>query len=367
MATTIVVPLDGSALAERALPYAKELARPRGGRLVLVRAALARTLPGLDPTDAQVSVTALAERELESVADRLRAEGLMADAHVYYDEAARAILDAADAQHAAVVVMSTHGRSGPGRFIYGSVADRVLRGTRLPTLLVPATCERPWPTDGPLHVLVPLDSSEFAEEALAHVIALTGDRDVVLHLLYVVEPPTPLLTYGSYVPVFDPGPELARARYYLEVVARRFPPGRLVPMIDTIVGEPVLAICAAARNYRADLIALATHGRGGLARLLLGSVATGVLQRASVPVLLIRPTAVQAAATATTAPAVETAAPPVLVALSPPELAIVQQALEAVLRDAEQEAGARVGAAAGAQCAGELLARLKQAETVATP
>ena len=73
--------------------------------------------------------------------------------------------------------MSTHGRSAPGRWVYGSVADRVLRRASVPALLVPANCERQWPADGPLHVLVPLDGSDFAQEALTQAVRWPrGDR-----------------------------------------------------------------------------------------------------------------------------------------------------------------------------------------------
>ena len=126
-----------------------------------------------------------------------------------------------------------------------------------------------------------------------------------------------------------------------------------------------LEISAAARAHGAHLIALATHGRGGLSRFLLGSVAGGVLQRASVPLLLVRPSAVQQAAAASSAAAAEPGTRSIAVTLSPHEVAIVEQGLEALLRDAEQEAGARVRAAVGAQDVSDLLAQLKQVEPMA--
>ena len=136
MYSTVVVPLDGSALAERAVPYATQLVRHGGARLVLVRAALAHTVPGVDPTDTQVAVTECAERELETAAKHLRGQGLSVETHVYYGEAAWAIADVAERQSAELLVMSTHGRGGLGRWVYGSVADKVLRGADVPVLLV---------------------------------------------------------------------------------------------------------------------------------------------------------------------------------------------------------------------------------------
>jgi nucleotide-binding universal stress UspA family protein len=178
MYSTVVVPLDGSALAERALPYATQLVRHGGARLVLVRAALAHTVPGVDPTDAQLAATECAERELETTAERLRDQGLSVETHVYYGEAAWAITDVAERQSAELLVMSTHGRGGLGRWVYGSVAQQVLRKATVPILLVSAACERPWPAEGPIHILVPLDGSAFAEEALgsARQLASTSPR-----------------------------------------------------------------------------------------------------------------------------------------------------------------------------------------------
>ena len=88
MITTILVPLDGSDLAERALPYATALAKAADGRLILVRVAQARVLPGIDPGPAQLAATERAESELRGVAEQLRAYGIDADPHVYYDEPA---------------------------------------------------------------------------------------------------------------------------------------------------------------------------------------------------------------------------------------------------------------------------------------
>src|SRR5215211_1800857 len=118
MLKAIVTPLDGSALSERALVYTTVLARGTQGRVVLVRAVFARTLPGVDPTEAQVSVRRDAEAYLDAIAERLRMGGIEAESHVYYDDAAEAILDAARVQHADLIVMSTHGRAGLGRWVY---------------------------------------------------------------------------------------------------------------------------------------------------------------------------------------------------------------------------------------------------------
>ncbi|MGH7301941.1 MAG: universal stress protein [Candidatus Rokuibacteriota bacterium] len=137
---TILVPLDGSPLAESALLKAVALVTDNHGTtLIILRAAEAGTLPGVDPTDAQVAAVREAEQYLEFVAARLRDEGVpLVRTSVWYGAAAPAIVEAAGVANADLIVMSTHGRSGLGRLILGSVAESVLRGSRTPILLLRA-------------------------------------------------------------------------------------------------------------------------------------------------------------------------------------------------------------------------------------
>lgn len=140
----VLVPLDGSPLAEMALPTAIELLRDSpDATLVLLRAAEATTLPGVDPTDAQVAVVREAEEYLEGVATRLRNEGLpRVITSVWFSRAAEAIVEAARVRGVDLIVMSTQGRSGLRRIVFGSVAESVLRGTQTPILLVSAAGAR---------------------------------------------------------------------------------------------------------------------------------------------------------------------------------------------------------------------------------
>ncbi len=135
--TTILIPLDGSEMAEAAITEARQLARPDGSRLVLVRAANAFTLPGNDAIDAQLYALQDAESYLDAVKRRLEAEGVHGvETHVWYGTAAAAIVEAAALYKADLIVMTTHGRGGLGRLVFGSVAESVLRGTTAPILLV---------------------------------------------------------------------------------------------------------------------------------------------------------------------------------------------------------------------------------------
>jgi nucleotide-binding universal stress UspA family protein len=135
--TTILVPLDGSTLAEAALPRAVELARAAEARLLLLRAAEAHTLPGLDPTAAQIQVVEDADTYLTDVAERVSTLGVRnIDTSVWYGAPATAILEATRLRKPDLIVMTTHGRSGLERLIFGSVAETVLRSTTTPILLV---------------------------------------------------------------------------------------------------------------------------------------------------------------------------------------------------------------------------------------
>ena len=139
----VLVPLDGSPLAESAIATAVEMARPSGATLLLVRATEARTFPGVDPTDAQVEAVRDAEGYLTGVAERLGRQGVSGvETSVWYGPAAASIVEAARVRKADLIVMTTHGRGGLGRLVMGSVAESVLRGTTTPILLL-RTAEAP--------------------------------------------------------------------------------------------------------------------------------------------------------------------------------------------------------------------------------
>ena len=138
-AKTILIPLDGSEMAEAAIDEARQLAGPETA-LMLVRAVNAVALPGTDMIDAQVRAVQEAQSYLDELKDRLEQEGARrVDARVWYGPAAATIVEATRLYGADLIVMSTHGRSGLGRVVFGSVAESVLRGTAVPILLVRPT------------------------------------------------------------------------------------------------------------------------------------------------------------------------------------------------------------------------------------
>jgi nucleotide-binding universal stress UspA family protein len=296
MLETILVPLDGSALAERALPYATRLARAAGGRLVLVRATGARPAAG----GTRVAPAAEAEDYLRTA--RAGLYELAPDrigAVVYGGDAAEAVLAEVRLRRAGLIVMATHGRGGLGRALYGSVADAVLRHAPAPVLLVPAACERRWPParppgaepGPPRRVLVPLDGSDLAEEALAPAGALAAALGAGLLLAQAV--PFPVVASGSSQEdasdAGGPDAEVGAAWRYLEEVAAPLRAAGREVEVRVEAGMVVPTLARIERELDVEGVAMATHGRSGLARAVLGSVATEVLHRTTAPVLLVRP------------------------------------------------------------------------------
>lgn len=144
----ILVPLDGSALAETALPTAVQLVKEQGASLSLMRAVEAWGATR-DLVEAEISVIREAEQYLAKLADLLRANGCThVKTSVWYGAPARSVIDAAEAQKADLIVMTSHGRSGISRLIMGSVAESVLRGTTTPILLLRAASAGVFPPDG---------------------------------------------------------------------------------------------------------------------------------------------------------------------------------------------------------------------------
>jgi nucleotide-binding universal stress UspA family protein len=287
----ILLPLDGSRRSERALPYAAGLAKVFGSELALLHD---ETI-GLRGDDVPASADALGR--ITDLVHALQNMGLLVWSGVVHGPAAEAILRAADDAQADLIVMSTHGRSGLGRWLYGSVADEVFRRTTLPIVLISAACERRWKIEGPFRLLVPLDGSPFAEAALGLAGEVADVLGAELVLLRVVEPADGFAALEtSHLPAHSQR-ELDEAQAYLESAASS--PGMAGRTITRhiVAGDPAAKIAAVARGEDVDLIVMATHGSGGLTRLTMGSVATSVLHRAATPMLLVRSVAAHPSST----------------------------------------------------------------------
>ena len=192
-----------------------------------------------------------------------------------------------------MLVLTTHGRSGLTRTLLGSVADEVVRRAAGPVLLLPGAAPTDWlerPPEG-RRVLVTLDGSPLAEEVLGPACALAAALDAELLLVRVVLPLMPeYMAAQAVVGRIEPEDSLVEAQGYLEAVAQHLRAYGVRVETHALLGSPIPTVVQLAQTSRADAIAMATHGRGGAARLVFGSVATGVLQRTAVPLLVLRPT-----------------------------------------------------------------------------
>lgn len=137
----ILVPLDGSAVSEQILPEVERLTMSANATISLLRVALAHTIPGVDPTEAELAVVREAEDYLTAIAERLGQKGLQVDTHVRYGHDADEILDHCDQYDIDLIAMSTHGRSGVKRWMLGSVAEKIIRHATKPILLVRSKAE----------------------------------------------------------------------------------------------------------------------------------------------------------------------------------------------------------------------------------
>lgn len=307
MNRTVLVPLDESSWSEHALPPAAMIARSSGAivRLVSVYVPIVSIYAGGYDLGSVPVVDQSWNAERREQANAY----LMAQAHTLGTEfdvpATAGILDGpvveALAEHITLispelVVMTTHGRGGLARLWLGSVADGLVRHSTVPILLVRPHegASEPGSAQPFKHILAPLDGSELAEQILEPALRLGKSMQAAYTLVQVVEP---LMVHG-----YSPLGQLAEvgeqattamcdeAKQYLERVAERLRAEDVVVSTRVILADhPASAILHDAREHGADLIALATHGRGGLVRLLIGSVADKVLRGADSPVLLYRP------------------------------------------------------------------------------
>lgn len=284
----ILLPLDGSDLAEQAAPVAAEVARRAGVPLRLLHVHVPLTaepiyVEGLPVMDEHMRPVRRAHEQayMEKALARLT-HGVNASMEILDGPVASALADHARASGADLIVMTTHGRGGLERSWLGSVADELVRVSPVPLLLI-----RPEPgtvTGAFRRILVPLDGSALAEAILEHVIRLgrlEPGSEVIL--LDVVQPITSdvWLSYAALAPsetMSVTERQEQGAREYLEDIARRLEVAGLRARPRVVAAANVAAaILEVAHTEQVDLVSLATHGRSGFARLALGSVTDKVV------------------------------------------------------------------------------------------
>lgn len=303
----VLVPLDGSELAEVVIPYAEELA----GRLDLELFLLHVCEPHRSESQfmCQSYVEHVAEiaktqsREIQAKTGSPKGSKVVeARSEVVTGHPAEEIINYANKNDVDLILMATHGRSGVRRWMLGSVADKVLRVSQWPIWLVRAAIPEEivrdeWPRRT---MLVPLDGSKLAESVLPHVEALAKQRGTELVnvvLLSVFEEPPVNADYPEASMNLTWNEHVKRIREYFKQEAERYLMGvqkRLTSAglkvgSEVLMGNPADEIISYAHKNHPNLVVMTTHGRSGIVRWAYGSVADKVLHGVSSPIFMVRP------------------------------------------------------------------------------
>jgi nucleotide-binding universal stress UspA family protein len=281
---TLMVPLDRSPFAEQALPLALSIARRAGARLDLVSAQVLYALTddpnyGRLPFDPGADVECRKQEQLyldATAKELVSVHSVPTTTAVIDGLPADGLLERSGHDRADLIVMTTHGRGQVSRLFLGSVADELIRRSRVPLLLVRPVAEAASFAADPVfeNILIPLDGSALAEQVLPPALELARLMEARVTLLRVVEYPS----------------AHAEAEAYLEPLARPArQQGLRVRTRVMVAAHAAEAILTEGEALTLNLIALATRGRGGLRRMLLGSVADKVIRGAVAPVLVYHP------------------------------------------------------------------------------
>lgn len=281
MLERILVPLDGSEVAEAVLGQVCRLLRVNDASVILFEAVPVPVQPGVEYAPLLSDLKAEAERYVAALERQLQKEGVRARGLVRVGGEATSVLDVARDEKATMIAMATHGRTGLSRFVFGSVAEKVIRASEIPVLLVRSYKETAVGADRtPVQeipfrrILVPIDGSEKSLAVLPHVRTFAKAVGASVLVLGVVEP-TAEGKAGEGEPL---------VRIAVKDLARDGIP------VDPVIrlGDPASEILDATKRHGVDLLAMSTHGRSGPSRWVMGSVTEKVLRAATVPMLVVR-------------------------------------------------------------------------------
>jgi nucleotide-binding universal stress UspA family protein len=299
MLTRILVPLDGSEQSEQIIGFCSPLAKAAGSAVTLLHVidpnmvsfyGLADLLPTGPDLVANERNQALAY--LHGVQTRLSDLGLDVEIHVMLGVPAEAIVSYAQERGAGLIAMSTHGRSGVARWALGSVADRVLHTAATPLLLYKPQREATPSVPAIRRVLLPLDGSPLAEQARPLAALVAKALSVSVEVVRVLD----LGHYGVFTTPYQEGNESAgglwrmlveEAETELAAAVRALTDEGVSAEPRLLRGDPASRLIELAHRTQGSLIVMTTHGRSGMERLLLGSVAEKVVRGAECPVLMV--------------------------------------------------------------------------------
>lgn len=299
----LLVPLDGSRLAETVLPLAESLAEAEavsGGAIIILLHVLEQGAPAAVHGERHLQAEDESDAYLEEIATRLREQGLPVESHTHevpQGDVPRSIAAHAVEGHADLIILSTHGSGGVRQLLFGSVAQQVLKQGTMPVLLArpPDGDEVPFKPD---RLLVPLDGSAAAEAALQPACHLAKLFGASIHLVMVVA--TGATTRGELQAIEQALPTATRATLELEgleaeeylnqVAVRVREESADAVRVTTEVrrGATPRALADEAAEPEVGLVVVATHGRAGLQAIWAGSVTSRLLARTRAPILLLR-------------------------------------------------------------------------------
>ncbi len=306
----IILPLDGSDVSEQAIPLATGLAKQLSLPVTLLNAvepdspAITQSLfsnrQWMEPASSR---EARAQEYLSRIREPLVAVGLTVDTVIPHLEPALGIVQEAERDPNNLIVITSHGRSGLARWWMGSVADKVIHMSDNPVLILRAREQAFRSEDeGPQQLIVPLDGSELAELVLPHVSHLASGLGLAVSLVQITPLEEEYYRFAAMAPGLAPATmpsalsvtdlvEAAgqEASSYLEDVKSRLI-AQGVQTVDTHVSQGTPADVIADRVAQSDgsLVAMTTHGRSGVGRMMLGSVAERVIRQSGSPVLVVR-------------------------------------------------------------------------------
>lgn len=298
MYRSIMLPLEGTSFDAQAIPLATSLAQHCGATLRVVHVHQPAPIGEWEVmTPFRFEGVEASEREWDGI-ERALEENLLTQ---FPDVDECKVLDgpvvAALEQEIAdsdpdLIVMATHARAGLTRALIGSVADHLIRDVHKPVLLIRIPDRENAITE--LHtrrILIPLDGSPMAASVLKHALSMAKPDASRIQLLRVVAPPYVALELSMTTEGDDEMSERVEQAYtYLNTIANELrAEGYVVETAVVVLASPADAILRYAREQECDVICMATHGRKGLRRALLGSVASKVLHNTKVPVMLYRP------------------------------------------------------------------------------
>lgn len=283
----VLVPLDQSALSERVLPIAQCLAEYFDSQIDLIYVVPTdnETVPDGVASDVREEGEAYLKGVVDSWSSGKKPGKIAASVHAGYP--ASVIIEQAESQDDTIILMSTHGYSGVQRLLLGSVAGKVVQAAHTPVLLVPAGAKSP---EGELvkfeRLIVPLDGSELAETILPYAITLCKTLDMEMILVRSYHPHFP----GSTIRMHDVSKIVHdSAENYIKAMAEKLTAEGLKNVTYKVLnGLPAEQITDFAVETPNSVTALCTHGRYGISRWMLGSVANAVIHCAEEPVLVVR-------------------------------------------------------------------------------